>query len=116
MNKVFTVRLSDDQVANLSTLATFDGVAIAEEIREAITMLLKKRSEDPNFARRVRDAYENAGRVLAGLERGNEVISALGNPFEAPATHATHEPLREAKTSLDTRTSTVSAGRVRSRA
>jgi hypothetical protein len=89
MSKVFTVRLSKDQVAELTSLATFDGVAIAEEIREAITMLFKSRSQDPAFARRVRDAYENAREVLAKLERGDEVIDALGNPvFGAAAAEA----------------------------
>jgi hypothetical protein len=83
MGKVFTVRLSDEQVAELTKLSTFDGVAIAEEIREAISMLLKSRPRDPEFVRRVREHYENAGTVLAKLERGHEVIDALGNPLES---------------------------------
>ena len=80
MAKGFSVRLADEHVSQLAMLASFDGVAIAEEIREAITLLLKSRSQDPSFARRVKDAYENAGKVLSGLERGQELITALGDP------------------------------------
>jgi len=82
MPKVFSIRLADEHVAQLDTLATFDGVAIAEEIREAITLLLKSRSQDPNFARRVKDAYESARKMLSDpdLERGQELITALGDP------------------------------------
>jgi hypothetical protein len=85
MSRVFTVRLHDDQVAELTSLATFDNVAIAEEIREAIVLLLKSRSKDPNFIRRVKGVYENAKQVLAGLERGQELIDALGDPIAQAA-------------------------------
>lgn len=80
MNKVFTVRLSKEQVEELTNLARFDGIAIAEEIRESIALLLKSRSQDPSFVQRVRTVYENARTTLASLERGPEVLSALGDP------------------------------------
>lgn len=83
MDKTFSVRLPNEQVAELSALATFDGVAIAEEIREAITLLLKAKAQDPAFVQRVRDTYNNAGKMLARLERGQDLIDALGDPAKA---------------------------------
>ena len=80
MAKTFSVRLANEQVAELSALATFDGVAIAEEIREAISLLLKAKAQDPAFVQRVKHVYDNAGKMLAKLERGQELIKALGDP------------------------------------
>jgi hypothetical protein len=84
MSKIFTVRLSDEQVAELTKLSTFDGVAIAEEIRDAISMLLTSKPRNPEFIRRVREFHENAGAYLADLEGGRDMITALGKPPDLP--------------------------------
>lgn len=85
MNKVLTVRLDENQVAQLTSLATFDGVAIAEEIREGISLLLERRKQDPEFRARVIKAYRDAERLLTQLDRGEEILAALGDPAGALA-------------------------------
>lgn len=76
-SKVVTFRLSEDQVAALETVATFDGVALAEEIREGIELLLEARRRDPEFRQRVQDSIEKAQHILGDVEGGHEVLEAL---------------------------------------
>ena len=77
-NKTISVRLSDDVVVQLETLARFDGVAVAEEIREGIALLLAAKKQDPEFRERVQTVLEDAKRLLA--EIGSEdVAEALGS-------------------------------------
>ena len=91
MAKVITVRIPEDQVEKLETLATFDGVAMAEEIREAIELLLKTKSQDPAYIQNVRNAYQNARKTLEQLEGGVDIISALGDPLGAVKPAAVNE-------------------------
>ncbi len=51
MPKGFTVRLDDDQAAELKAIAKVDGVSVAEEIRQAITVQIAERRKES--ARRV---------------------------------------------------------------
>jgi hypothetical protein len=76
-SKVVTFRLSEDQVKALETVATFDGVALAEEIREGIELLLEARRSDPEFRQRVQDAIGKAQDLLGDVEGGGEVLEAL---------------------------------------
>jgi len=54
--------LGADEIIKLAKMSTFDGVAIANEIREGIEKLLKS-NPSSEFAEKVRLAYENARRV-----------------------------------------------------
>jgi hypothetical protein len=71
-HKITSVRLTAGQAAELDDLASFDGVAVAEEIREAIDLLIAERRNDPAFRERVRAFAERSSRVLASLEAGSE--------------------------------------------
>jgi hypothetical protein len=91
--RTISVRLTDDIVVQLETLARFDGVAIAEEIREAIRLLVAAKKEDPEFRERVRTVIEEAKRLLA--EVGEDVVAdALGEAPE-PATVAQRQPVED---------------------
>lgn len=76
-SKVITFRLSQEQVDALETVATFDGVALAEELREGVELLLEARRNDPEFRARVRDSLEKARGILEGVEGGESVLAAL---------------------------------------
>jgi hypothetical protein len=76
-SKVVTFRLSEDQVKALETVATFDGVALAEEIREGIELLLEARRNDPEFRQRVQASIEKAQDILGDVDGGREVLEAL---------------------------------------
>ena len=77
--RTISVRLTDDVVVQLETLARFDGVALAEEIREGIGLLLAARKADPEFHDRVRTVLEDAKTLLN--EIGEEDVA------EASANH-----------------------------
>jgi hypothetical protein len=76
-SKVLTFRLSQEQVDALETVASFDGVALAEELREGVELLLEARRNDPEFRQRVQDSFEKAQHILGGVEGGDEVLDAL---------------------------------------
>ena len=76
-SRVITFRLPEDQVTALETVARFDGVALAEELREGVELLLAARRDDPEFLARVRDSFEKARDILGTIEGGDEVIEAL---------------------------------------
>jgi hypothetical protein len=82
-SKVVTFRLSQDQVDALETVATFDGVALAEEIRQGVELLLEARRNDPEFRQRVLDSLEKAQAILGGVEGGDEVLAALTPQIDA---------------------------------
>lgn len=77
-NKTISVRLTDDVVMQLETLARFDGVAIAEEIRHGIALLLAAKKQDPEFRERVQTVLEDAKRLLAEIGE-QDVAEALGS-------------------------------------
>lgn len=80
-----TVRLSEDEVIALPTLARFDGVALAEEIREGVELLLAARRDDPVFLALVQDSFEQAYEILGSVEGGDDVIEALRPRTLVPA-------------------------------
>ena len=69
MPKGFTVRLDDDQAAELEAIARVDGVSVAEEIRQAITVQIAKRREDEEFRARLRQSIKDNQKVLERLAR-----------------------------------------------
>lgn len=81
--RVLTVRLPEEQVVALETVASFDGVALAEELREGVKLLLAARRNDPEFHARVQQAFENARQMLEGVEGADAVIEALRPAVEA---------------------------------
>ena len=69
MPKGFTVRLDDDQAAELEAIAKVDGVSVAEEIRQAITVQIAERRNDEEFRARLRTSIEDNQKVLERLAR-----------------------------------------------
>jgi len=69
MPKGFTVRLDDDQAAELEAIAKVDGVSVAEEIRQAITVLIAERRKDKAFRARLRQSIQDNQKVLERLAR-----------------------------------------------
>jgi len=67
MPKGFTVRLDDDQAAELEAVAKAAGVPIAEEIREAITARIEERRKDKEFRARLRQSIEDNQKILDRL-------------------------------------------------
>lgn len=67
MPKGYTVRLDEDQAAELEAVAKADGVSIAEEIRQAIADRLEARRGDDEFRQRVRRLIEENQRILDRL-------------------------------------------------
>ena len=69
MSEGFTVRLDDDQAAELEAVARADGVPVAEEIRRAITTRIEERRADDEFQARLRQSIADNQRVLERLAR-----------------------------------------------
>ena len=69
MPKGFTVRLDDDQAAELEAIAKVDGVSVAEEIRQAITIQIAERRKDDEFRTRLRQSIQDNQKVLERLAR-----------------------------------------------
>ena len=69
MSKGFTVRLDDDQAAELEAIAKVDGVSVAEEIRQAITVQIAERRKDEEFRARLRQSIKDNQKVLERLAR-----------------------------------------------
>jgi len=65
--KALTIRLSEEQAAELEAVARVDNVAMAEEIREAITAHLETRRKDAEFQRRLRTSLEKQQNLLKRL-------------------------------------------------
>jgi hypothetical protein len=87
-SKVVTVRLPEDQSVALETVARFDGVALAEEIREGVELLLAARRNDPEFIERVRESFKQARDLLAEVEGAGAVIEVLRTPDGAQSVAA----------------------------
>jgi Cyclic nucleotide-binding domain len=84
-SRIVTVRLSEEQVVALETIASFDGVALAEELREGVQLLIAARRSDSEFHARVQASFEKARLILEGVEGGEAVIEALRPAAEAAA-------------------------------
>lgn len=65
--KGFTVRLDEEQAAELEAVAEVDGVPVAEEIRQAIAERIDKRRRDGDFQQRLRRLIDENQRVLERL-------------------------------------------------
>lgn len=65
--KGFTVRLDEEQAAELEAVAEVDGVPVAEEIRQAIAERIERRRRDGDFQQRLRRLIDENQRVLERL-------------------------------------------------
>ncbi len=65
--KALTIRLSEDQAAELEAVARVDNVPVAEEIREAINAHLQARRKDAEFQQRLRTSLERQQKLLEKL-------------------------------------------------
>jgi predicted transcriptional regulator len=65
----FTVRLDDDQAAELEAVAKVDGVPVAEKIRQAIALHIEQRRNDVEFRARLRQSIADNQKILDRLAR-----------------------------------------------
>jgi predicted DNA-binding protein len=65
--KGFTVRLDEEQAAELEAVAKAAGVPVAEEIRQAITARIAERRQDDEFRARLRRSIEDNQKILDRL-------------------------------------------------
>ena len=65
--KGFTVRLNQEQAAELEAVARVDGVSVAEEIRQAITDRIAARRQDEDFQQRLQRVVEENQQILDKL-------------------------------------------------
>jgi predicted transcriptional regulator len=96
MAEPITVRLNDELALQLRSLATFDRVTLADEIREAIALLVEARKTDPAYLDRVKAAFEEARQALVALEGTEQIVAALGAPFAEPVGAGVGQDVREA--------------------
>jgi hypothetical protein len=75
--RLVTFRLPEEQAVTLETVARFDGVALAEELREGVELLIAARRDDPEFLERVRESLEKVRGILDGVDGGDAVLEAL---------------------------------------
>jgi hypothetical protein len=68
-SRTVSIRLSPEDHALIDEYAKFDGVAVSEEIRTAVQMLIQQRRGDPGFRMRVESS----------LKRAQELLNELGD-------------------------------------
>ena len=91
MPKPLTIRLSADQLEQIETISRIDGVAIAEEIREAVDLLLADRRGDEAFRQRVAESFARARQLISSDDESAGIAEALGDPV-ADVVELVHEP------------------------
>lgn len=69
MPKNMTLRLDDQQAADLEAIARVENVSIAEEVRRALASHIATRRGDRDFQ----------ARVTASLKRNQEILSRLAS-------------------------------------
>ncbi len=66
-SKVTTLRLSEDQAAELAAVCRADGVKMSEAVREAIDKHIAERRENQEFKERLRKRMEEDRELLERL-------------------------------------------------
>lgn len=69
MPKNFTVRLPDDEAADIEALARAEGLSLNETVRKALVEAIQKRRTDPEFKARVRRIIKEDRELLERLAR-----------------------------------------------
>lgn len=67
MPKAMTLRLSDEQAAELEAVARADNMPVSEAVRDAIAERIKERRKDKAFRARLREMIREDARVLERL-------------------------------------------------
>jgi hypothetical protein len=78
--------------------ASFDGVGLAEELRDAIEWLLATRPDDAELRERARATFDRACQQLDGVDGTEAVVAALGRPL-ASSDELVSAPWRVSRTS-----------------
>ena len=76
-SRVQSVRLPTERILDLETLAGFDGVSVAQEIREAVELLIEHRKNDPEFVARVRERFARTRRLLESNGERSELVEVF---------------------------------------
>ncbi len=69
MPKAMTLRLNDDQAAELEAIARIENVPIAEEVRKALAEHIERRRRDRAFQ----------ARLKASMKRNQEILNRLAS-------------------------------------
>jgi Arc/MetJ-type ribon-helix-helix transcriptional regulator len=69
MAKTMTVRLPDEQAANLETLARVDGIHVSEAVRQAIDERIQARRADKEFQARLQRLMSENRQALERLSK-----------------------------------------------
>ncbi len=69
MAKNFTVRLPDEEAADVEALARAEGLSLNETVRKALVEAVQKRRADPEFKARVRRIIKEDRELLERLAR-----------------------------------------------
>ena len=69
MPKAMTLRLSDEQAAELEAVARIENVPVAEEVRRALAVYIAARRKDKAFQ----------ARLKASIERNEEILRRLAS-------------------------------------
>lgn len=69
MPKNFTVRLPDDEAADIEALARAEGLSLNETVRRALVEAIQRRRADPEFKSRVRRIIKEDRELLERLAR-----------------------------------------------
>ena len=69
MSKSMTLRLTDEQAAELDAIAQVENVPIAEEVRRALAEHIASRRKDREFQ----------ARLKASIERNQEILRRLAS-------------------------------------
>ena len=69
MTKNFTVRLPDEEAADIEALARAEGLSLNETVRRVLVEAVEKRRADPAFKARVRRIIKEDRELLERLAR-----------------------------------------------
>jgi hypothetical protein len=69
MPKSMTIRLTEEQAAELDAIARVENVPIAEEVRRALAAHIAARRRDGAFQERLRESMERNREILERLAR-----------------------------------------------
>jgi hypothetical protein len=65
--RTLSIRLPQDDAVRLEAVALADGVTVAEEVRQAVRILIDQRRRDQNFKLRAAAALDQQRRILDEL-------------------------------------------------
>jgi hypothetical protein len=67
--KNMTLRLTEEQAAELEAVARADGVSVSDAVREAIAEHIDRKRKDEGFRERLRSVMERDREILDRLSR-----------------------------------------------